>query len=665
MIKKMKWLQMAFSAVLVWSFCLNAIPVKAQDIVSSDDISSGSSVFVFRKSQKAAQSKYAARTNKTKRTTEQKAKSRKMVQEQSRKVTPPRKKVEAKPTPTVKPSPGVKPPPPPTSKEKASNAIGNTAEIHLEKGDLDKAVSYFRESIKLNPKNEPAKLGLSEALTRKADKFFNDNGIEGAEAAIAIYTEAISLDKNNAMAYAGIGAIYEELDDADRTFENYNQALTLNPNLTELFAPLGVAYYQKGEIAKADELLTKAVAVNAEDDQTQLLLGLIRYKQVKNDEAIAALKRSLALKESAEGHYYLGEVYDRLDRDKEALDEYNKAVGLNPKYAEAWFDLGVANYNRARYQEAIRAFEQAVRLKNDNYETRENLADVYRQLAADATNPDVKKANYQLAESSYQVAVTLAERNPKAQTDKLALADLYSKYGFILGRLEKWILSITVLNKAVALNPEAFDYTNLGWAYYNGAQVDLQEKRKAEKDGNTTLAQQKDTDAKLKLEQAKAALQKSDAMNPNFVGTLLNLGITLTDLGDFQGSVDVLRKCVQLRPNWFLALNELGAAYKGAGNLVEAAKNFNKAVDEAEKLLKGAKTDKDKFIYTRSLSTGLFNLAVTENERGNSKEARKVQDRLKKIDPNRAEVLNLVFNSSTINNKIQEKNPLNKIPRPF
>jgi tetratricopeptide (TPR) repeat protein len=139
----------------------------------------------------------------------------------------------------------------------------------------------------------------------------------------------------------------------------------------------------------------------------------------------------------------------------------------------------------------------------------------------------------------------------------------------------------------------------------------------------------------------------------------------LTDLGDFQGSVDVLRKCVQLRPNWFLALNELGAAYKGAGNLFEAAKNFNKAVDEAEKLLKGANTDKDKFIYTRSLSTGLFNLAVTENERGNSKEARKVQDRLKKIDPNRAEILNLVFNSSTINNKIQEKNPLNKVPRPF
>jgi tetratricopeptide (TPR) repeat protein len=666
MIKKMKWLQTAFSAVLVWSFCLGGVPVKAQDLVSSDDISSSSSVFVFRKSQKAPQSKFVTRANKTRRTKTQVVESRKSVKEQYAKAAPPRPRV----TPVPKPSPGVKPTPTPkpntnASKEMASNTLANSGDIFLDRGDVGKAISYYREAIKLNPKNDLAKLGLSEALTQQADEIFEK---DGAVSAIPIYDEAISLDNNNAGAYAGLGSAYESQEDTEKTFINYDKALSLNPNLTELYAPLGIAYYQKGNVEKADELLTKAVAADAKDDQTQLLLGLIRYKQGRDDEALAAFNRSKELKDTAEAHYYLGEVYDRKNKDKESIAEYNEAVRINPKYGEAWFDLGVANYNRGRYQEAINAFNQAVIIRNTNYEAHENLADVYRQLANDTNDFAVKKQNYQKAESSYELAVTLSERQNRASTDKLGMADLYSKYGFILGRLEKWNPSITMLNKAVAMNPDSFDYTNLGWAYYNGAQVDLKAKADAEKASNTAVAQQKDTEAKAKLAQARTALEKSDAMNPNFVGTLLNLGVTLTDLGDYQGSVDVLRKCASLRPNWFPCLNELGLAYRGVGNLAEAAKSFNSATDAAEKLLKGAKTDKDKFMYTRSMASGLYNLSITEKQRGNDKDARKAQDRLRKIDPNMAEALNLVFNggipgTDIIKNKVQEKNPLNKIPK--
>lgn len=665
MINKMQCLKVTFSFVLVCSLFLNSVPVQAQDIVSSDDISSGgSSVFVFRKSRKAPQTKNATRTTTTKRNKSEKAESRKKVKQEVAKVTPKRKKVEveAKPTPTPK---GQKPDVM-ASRIKASNEIGRAAELHLDKGDLPKAVSFFRQSIQLNPKNELAKLGLSEALTLQADDMFEKES--EAEAAIPLYQEAITLDGNNAAAYAGLGGIYEELDDTENTFINYNKALSLNPNLTELYAPLGIANYQKGEIAKADELLTKAVAIRANDYQTQYLLGLIRYKQQnRDDEAVAALKRSLELKVTAEAYYYLGEVYDRQDKEKEAIAEYNKAIKENPNYVEAWFDLGAAYYNRSRFEDSINAYNQVIKLKNSNYEAHENLADVYRQLAANSNDPIVKKQNYQKAEGLYKIATDLIKNNPKIKVEKLALAELYSKYGFILGRMEKWDSAAAALNQAVALNPDSVDYTNLGWAYYNGAQKDLFAKKEAEKVSDTTLAQQKETDAKLKLEQSRNTLQKADALNPNFVGTLLNLGVTLSDLGDYQGSVDALRKCVAQRPDWFPALNELGIAYRGAGNLVEAANTFRKASDEVEKLFKGAKTDFDKQLYGNSLSSGLYNLATTESLRGNDKGARDAQARLKKINPNMAEALNLVFANpkNQLKQKIEQKNPLNRIPRPY
>ncbi|HRH43081.1 MAG TPA: tetratricopeptide repeat protein [Pyrinomonadaceae bacterium] len=415
--------------------------------------------------------------------------------------------------------------------------------------------------------------------------------------------------------------------------------MSINPNLTELYAPVGVTYFQKGEIAKADELLTKAVAAKAEDDQTQFLLGVIRYKQNRNDEAIAALKKSISISNTAEANYYLGELYDRKDNENEAIAAYNAAVKLNNNYAEAWGDLGALLYNRKRYQEAINAYNNAIRSQNDNYEYYENLGDVYRQLK-----------QYDKAEGPYGLAVTWAERNTKNPVDKVALADLYSKYGFVLGYQAKWGSTVDALNKAVALSPDTVDYTNLGWAYYNSAQIDIRDKAKADKLGDAASSQRLGANSKTKLENGRNALQKATALDPNFFPSFMNLGMTQTELGDYQAAIEALKRCIQLKDKWALAYNELGYAYQVSGNLNEAVNQFRKA------------TDLDK-----NYATGLYNLAYTLMQKGDEKEARKIQDRLRKIDPNRANMLEIQWMNpaNQIKQKIDSKNPLNKIRIPY
>lgn len=645
MIKKHQMPQTILSALTLLAFFINSFPISAQggDIVSSDDISGGSSVFVFRKSKSAPQSKFASRKP-AKRTKSQKVQSRKRVQEQVSKVVSTRTKTPPKPIPTGNTPTGNSQ----TSRRAASSAFAGGAETFLERGEVEKAINLFRQAVKLDPTNDAAKAGLSESLTRFADTVFES---DGPETALPLYQEATTLDKTNSAAFAGLGSVYDELDNPDEAYLNYSTALTINPGLTELYAPLGVAYYQRGDITKADELLTKAVSARAEDDQTQYLLGVIRYSQKRYDESVAALSQSRKIKETPEAHYYLGEVYDEQNREKEAIEEYNKAVTLNPRYTDAWFDLGAAYYNRQRYDDAINAYQQAIRLKNDNYESHENLADVYRQLATIANTgltktrkreeivvlEQTRKRNYQLAEGEYQLAITLAERDqndPKKKIESQTLADLYSKYGFILGRLFKWTATITNLNKAVAINPDSVDFTNLGWAFYNAAQEDLQYKRPDQ--------------ARVNLENGRDALQKATTMDPRAVGAFMNLGVTLTDLGDYKGSIEALKKCVGLRSNWIPALNELGIAYRKDGNLDEAVNNFKRAVN-----------------VDANFKSGLFNWAEAEYARGNEKEARKIQERLRKLDPNMAEGLNLIFNSpeNRLKQKVNQKNPLNRIPK--
>jgi len=619
---KTNWQKALFTGLVLWSFMLNSVPLRAQtgDIVGSDDISGGSSVFVFRQSRKAPQTKFAARAKTSvKRSTSQKATSRKSVSDQVAKATPKREN----------PTKVVIPPKTPTnvaSKMQTSNLFAITAEDYLAKGQIDDSITWFRKSVDLNKDNKNAQMGLSEALTRKGDQILADNKPEYAQ---PLYNEALKLNPKNSGAYAGLGGVFEDMNDPDQSFTNYDTALKLNPDLTELYAPIGATYYAKGDLVKADELLTKAVARNAEDDQTQLLIGVIRYKQNQNQPAIDALKKSLAIKETAEAHYYLGEIYDRIDRDKDAFNEYNRAVAMNPKFTEAWFDLGAANYNRGQYDAAINAYSQAEKLKNDDPEIHENLADVYRQTK-----------QYDKAAGEYHLATVFVERKPKADQDPRAVADLYSKWGFVLGRTEKWTDSIAALNKAVALTPDNVDYTNLGWALYNSAQIDIKANDQ--------------TSADVKLKQGRDALTKATATNTQDPAAFMNLGLTNTDLKDYQAATDAFKKCIALKDKWVPAYNELGYALRMMNDYEGAIKNFKRA------------SDLDGNYYP-----ALYNWAESEYRRGNMKEARRIQDKLKKVNPLAAGQLEGVLQGiplttdpkKAVENKINEKNPLKKIPK--
>src|SRR5713226_9674631 len=58
------------------------------------------------------------------------------------------------------------------------------------------------------------------------------------------------------------------------------------------------------------------------------------------------------------------DFFDAGDYEK-AVESYQKAVGLQPKYPEAYLNLGNAYFNLARYDEAIAAYKKAVELKPD------------------------------------------------------------------------------------------------------------------------------------------------------------------------------------------------------------------------------------------------------------------------------------------------------------
>lgn len=607
--RRKNWLQLLLILSLIWTFLLGGFWSQAQDFVISSDISGSSSVFAFPKSRKAPK-KYVAsnRSSRVKRTQTQRVATRTKIRKQYdnlAKVTTRRDKIEI-----IKPEDLI----PREDPEKASLAITGAAQYYFNEDEIDKSVEYFREAYGLNKKNDLARLGLSDALTRKGDDFMSaeESKVKLTE---KFYTEAISFNAENSAAYSGLGEVYDALDESEKAITNYEKALSIDPDLTEVSSPLGILYYQTGNIAKAETFLQKALATEPNDSQTQYFLGLVRYSQNRDKEAETAFRKSISIEpDFAEAHYYLGTTIARSDRETEAIAEYNEAVRLNPKYVEAWFDLGAAYYNTEQYQKSVDAYLQTLKVKNDYAEAYINLADSYRQLSAEDKTLRGKYNLLGQAINRYGMGINFINNNPKnaEQFTQDELADIYSRYGYAAGERNMlasaqgishdWKLAIEVLTKASEIKKDSLDYANLGWAYYNAARIDI----KANPDA-----------AQKTLMLAKENLEKARSLNPNrevLTAIRLNLGITSIDLGDFKAAIDNLKPVADNRNDWAFSNYSLGVAYFKSGDLNNAITQFKKAVEKESD-------------YVAAWS-GLGNAYLQKND---VKEVKKVIEALKKI----------------------------------
>jgi len=574
-----------FAASVMLSFLAGLGPVGgAQDISTSDGAFGESGAFVFRRRPPKRQ---GTANSTARRNPSQIAEERRRVTEQSRKVdrdSPKRgRSDEVDPNKVNLGSAEIRR----KSKEEVSVIFAGVGEFYLRELDLPSAVQFFREAVELDPRNEKASFGLSEALTRQADALLDKEQLRLAK---PVYEEAVGFNPRNAAAHAGLGGIALAGGDAKEAIRLYAKAVELDPDLSEVLTPLGILYLEAGEVALADEALSRAVLARTEEADAQLYLGLVRYRQNRNEEALAAIRKATELDpESATAWYSLGEVLSRLERRAEAEAAYRAAIRIKDDYLDAWYDLGLVLVELGKSDDAIEAFRRVVRLKVDFGEAYVNLGDLYRKV----NKIDQAISAYRLATTFIVDDAELFSRFALASAIR-ALEPGYSSY---------WILAIENLRKAVALQPDATDYSNLGWALYNAGVIDS-------KSGDPAAA-------KARFAEAKEVLRKAIELNPGFAPAHLNLGMTLGDDGENEEAIQVLRTAVRLKKDWVQAHNELGLALVRGKLLSDAVKEFKRAVEIDD-----------------NFAVGYYNLAETEIRLGKMKDAKKSYERLKKLGRN-------------------------------
>jgi len=177
-------------------------------------------------------------------------------------------------------------------------------------------------------------------------------------------------------------------------------------------------------------------------------LGLSAIICDNYEEAINFFKQAIDTDPKyADAYIEMGYCYNKIGRYNEAIECFKQAIRIEPDYARAHYNLGIIYDDLGRYYEAIECYKQAIRIKPDYAEAHCNLGNSYINLG-----------RYNEAIESYKQAIRI---EPDDAYVHCALGGAY----YDLGRYYE---AIECYKQAIRIEPDdAYVHCALGGAYYN------------------------------------------------------------------------------------------------------------------------------------------------------------------------------------------------------
>jgi len=208
--------------------------------------------------------------------------------------------------------------------------------------------------------------------------------------------------------------------------------------------------------------IKKLLEADPEDFQAQCRLGELYFAKGMLDEAYSEVSKAVEMAEhirtqmtNSLAMYYanLGTIQATQGKLEEAMGQFKKALGLNPKDVLALFNLGRALYDRSGYMEAMPLFERLVEVTPDDPIAWFQLGRVYEKLELRNIS------DLHTIDAAIQAYRRVLDLDPHHLEAAFALMEIYMN-------LKKPDEAIVIMEEAVANNPdEPLAYYNLISSY--------------------------------------------------------------------------------------------------------------------------------------------------------------------------------------------------------
>ena len=198
--------------------------------------------------------------------------------------------------------------------------------------------------------------------------------------ALARFKQAGRIDPGRAEVFYWIGLTWSDLEDYRAAAANAKKATVLAEDMADAWLLWGQSLLYLREFEDAREKLEKAFRLAPRHPLVTFNLGRCYFLGL--DDRRAALKFfKETLRYSPKyvpALYYEGCCYMALDLPPLAAASLKEALRLRPDFAEGWFRLGLAYRMDGRYEEAEKAFRNAVERDGNPVEALLQLGYLYQ-----------------------------------------------------------------------------------------------------------------------------------------------------------------------------------------------------------------------------------------------------------------------------------------------
>lgn len=260
----------------------------------------------------------------------------------------------------------------------------------------------------------------------------------------------------------------------------------------------------------------------------------------------------------------IGAAHAALGQFEEAEVGFRKAAELNPAYAKAYFNMGIALKEQGKFDQAIAAYQRALEIDPTDVDVPFNMGNALKGLgklndaiAAYRRALEIKPTH---AETWNNMGNALRDQGKideaiaayrRALEIKPAQADTY----FNMGNVQK---SLGALDEAIASFRRAVEIMPAHTDAYNNM-------------GNALKGQGK-------LDDAIAAYRRAIEIKPTHAETWSNMGNALKDQGRLDVAIDAYKRALEIKPAYADAYFNLGNALKDQGRLDEAIDAYQNSI---------------------------------------------------------------------------------------
>ena len=140
-------------------------------------------------------------------------------------------------------------------------------------------------------------------------------------------------------------------------------------------------YHNAERFGKAESLYQQILNLVPNESNVLNLLGVVAYQTGLNEDAIEWIYNSMTLSPNNEKWYYnLGAAYRAVERLLNAVECYQKALGINSNFVDAYASLRNTYSQIGRSEEVVVNFQKVLALKPGHKVVLMNISRVLYRL---------------------------------------------------------------------------------------------------------------------------------------------------------------------------------------------------------------------------------------------------------------------------------------------